>query len=314
MGLNSKSSIHIPVLAEQVVQHLVSDLGGAYIDLTAGYGGHLTVLSKILNSRARLYGFDIDSEAAVIAERNLASCKQKVRIINDSYVNIGQRIEELQDREFDGMLLDLGLSSLQLNDPKRGFTFQADGPLDMRFGSESSKRTAADFINEEDEKEIAGVFFRFGEEKRAKALAATIVRERQKKMILTSGQLADIVMSVIKPPHQTKSLARVFQSLRIAVNDELNQISLVLPQAVKLLKQGGKLAVISYHSLEDRIVKRFFQYEAKDCHCPPEIPICVCNHKAAIKIVNKKIIIPNENEIRENSRARSAKMRVAEKV
>lgn len=293
---------------------MVADFTGAYLDLTAGYGGHLKVLSKVLKPEARLYGFDIDSHAAHLAIENLKGCPQKVKIVNDSYVNIKRRAVELADAEFDGILLDLGLSSMQLDEPQRGFSFQQDGPLDMRFGSQVGNRTAADIINEYDEKELTEIFYKFGEERKAKELAAIIVRERQKTMIETTAQLSNIISSVGFARNRTKTLARIFQALRIAVNDELRRIEEVLPAAVDSLKNGGRIAVISYHSLEDRIIKNYFKRESKDCICPPEFPVCACDHKATLKIISKNLILPDSHEIDNNSRARSAKMRVAEKI
>ncbi len=305
---------HIPVLAEQVVRYLVVDDAGAYLDLTAGYGGHLKVLSKVLKSEARLYGFDIDNNAVGLAIENLKGCPQKVKIVNDSYINIKRRAVEFDDAKFDGILLDLGLSSMQLDEPKRGFSFQQDGPLDMRFGSQFGNNTATDIINKYDEKELTEIFYKFGEERKAKELAAIIVRERRKMMIETTAQLSNIISSVGFARNRTKILARIFQALRIAVNDELRRIEEVLPAAADSLKKGGRLAVISYHSLEDRIIKNYFKRESTDCVCPPEFPVCACDHKATLKIISKKLITPDNGEIENNSRARSAKMRIAEKI
>jgi 16S rRNA (cytosine1402-N4)-methyltransferase len=282
--------------------------------LTAGLGGHLKALSMVLKPAARLYGFDKDAEALDLARENLRHCTQLKQLINASFADIDGKTGGLQDRVFDGILLDLGLSSLQLDEPGRGFAFQQEGPLDMRFDQRAEIPTAADLVNSLNREDLADLLRRYGEEKQAVRLAAAIVRERQKEVILTTTHLADVVRQVVKPPHQKKSLARVFQSLRIAVNRELEQLQQVLPKAVDLLAPGGRLAVISYHSLEDRTVKQFFRREATDCLCPPKLPICVCQHRATIKEVNRRVIVPAQQEIAQNSRARSAKLRIAEKI
>ena len=314
MVARSRNDIHVPVMVDEIVRLLTTDLDGAYLDLTTGMGGHLKALSAALNPEARLYGFDRDAEALELARRNLRHCTQLKQLVNAWFADIDEKTRELQDRAFDGILLDLGLSSLQLDDPRRGFAFQQEGPLDMRFDQRAEVPTAADLVNSLNREDLADLLRRYGEERQATRLAAAIVRERQKQVILTTTHLADVVAQVIKPPHRTKSLARVFQALRIAVNRELDQLEEVLPKAVGLLNGGGRLAVISYHSLEDRTVKQYFRREATDCICPPKQPACTCGHKAIIKEVNRRVIVPTENEVAQNSRARSAKLRIAEKI
>jgi 16S rRNA (cytosine1402-N4)-methyltransferase len=301
-------------MVDEIVRLLTTALDGAYLDLTTGLGGHLKALSLALKPEARLYGFDKDAEALKLARENLRHCAQLKQLINASFADIDGKTSELQDRTFDGILLDLGLSSLQLDDPERGFAFQKEGPLDMRFDQRAEIPTAADLIENLNQEDLVELLRQYGEERQAGRLAAAIVRERQKEVILTTTHLADIVRQVAKPPHQKKSLARVFQALRIAVNGELDQLQQVLPKAVDLLTPGGRLAVISYHSLEDRTVKRFFRREATDCLCPPRLPVCICQHRATIKEVNRHVIVPTEKEIAQNSRARSAKLRIAEKI
>ena len=314
MVARSRSDIHVPVMVDEIVRLLTTALDGAYLDLTTGLGGHLKALSLALKPEARLYGFDKDAEALKLARENLRHCAQLKQLINASFADIDGKTSELQDRTFDGILLDLGLSSLQLDDPERGFAFQKEGPLDMRFDQRAEIPTAADLIENLNQEDLVELLRQYGEERQAGRLAAAIVRERQKEVILTTTHLADIVRQVAKPPHQKKSLARVFQALRIAVNGELDQLQQVLPKAVDLLTPGGRLAVISYHSLEDRTVKRFFRREATDCLCPPRLPVCICQHRATIKEVNRHVIVPTEKEIAQNSRARSAKLRIAEKI
>ena len=304
---------HLPVMAAEVVGRLVTDPEGAYLDLTAGGGGHLKALAEVLSVRARLYGVDKDPAAVTWVAKALAGFPQFKKIIKSSFGDIASTVREFDDERFAGILLDLGLSSRQIDDRSRGFSFQGDGPLDMRFDP-SVGQSAADLVNALDGDALAEIFKNYGEEKLAKRIAGKIVRERQKEMIRTTGQLSDIVSGVVKPPHQTKSLARVFQALRIAVNGELEQLQRVLPAAVELLTPGGRLAVIAYHSLEDRTVKRFFREGEKGCTCPPRLPQCVCGKTPTLRLVTRKPVVPTKNEIERNSRARSARLRVAEKV
>lgn len=261
-----------------------------------------------------MYGLDRDPAAVEQAKRTLRNCGNLKGIACSVYGAIDSVVERFDDKTFDGVLLDLGVSSEQLDDPQRGFSFRLEGPLDMRFDRQSGGRTAADLINTLSEKRLAEIIRDFGEEKNAARLARAIVRERQKKMILTTAQLSRIVLQVARAPYQSKSLARVFQALRIAVNRELEQLAEVLPKAVSLLKTGGRIAVLSYHSLEDRIVKRFFRQKAKGCICPEELAVCVCGLEPTLKIVTAKALTPKESERRQNPRARSAKLRVAEKI
>ncbi len=305
---------HVPVLVDDVVRLLVSRLDGAYCDLTAGAGGHLRALSLVLGSSARLYGVDRDPSAVAAARANLADVPQAVTIINSIYSETEAVAAAFDDTHLDGILLDLGLSSLQLDDPERGFTFRFEGPLDMRFDPSAGGANAADLVNTSTEKALADMLFRYGEESRARRLAKQLVRERRQRMILTTADLKRVVESIVPPPQRTKTLARVFQALRIAVNRELEHLEQTLPKLLSLLRPGGRLAVISYHSLEDRMVKQFFAREAKGCLCPREVPVCVCGHVPQVTILTRRPITPSEEEIRVNSRARSAKLRVAEKV
>ncbi len=301
-------------MADEVVSYLVTDKNGAYVDLTVGLGGHLKALSKKLSQEARLYGVDKDENALKKAREKFENAKQKVELVNGSYGNIEEIAEELGDKRFDGALLDLGLSSLQLDDPERGFTFSGEGALDMRFNQSAQIPTASDLVNKLNDKGLYEIIRDFGEEKRARQIAGAIVRERQKRMIHTSAQLAEVVKSIVHPPHQNKSLARVFQALRIAVNKELETLQAALPKIISLLKKQGRIAVITYHSLEDRIVKHTFRDLAKDCTCPPGLPQCVCHTIPQIKVITKRPVFPSDEEISANPRARSAQLRVAEKL
>lgn len=314
MKRKSSDYSHQPVMAEEVVSFLVTKKDGAYIDLTAGLGGHLKVLAGKLSKKARLYGIDKDQSALELANSRLKDVKPKVVLVNGSYGDVVHIAENLEDKRFDGALLDLGLSSLQIDDPKRGFTFASDGPLDMRFDQSAKIPTAADLVNKLNEEGLYEIIRDYGEERRARPIAGAIVRERKKGMILTSSQLAKIVKSKVIPPHQVKALARVFQAFRIAVNKELETLQSSLPKVVELLNKGGRIAVISYHSLEDRIVKNAFRNLAKTCTCPPGLPQCVCNANPQLKLLTRKPVVPTAKEINLNPRARSAQLRVAEKI
>ncbi len=313
-GQRRDAGQHQPVMADVVAELLITDNKGIYLDLTAGGGGHLLALASRLDSSARIYGADVDPEAVERTGRALNATSQFRGVLHTAFADIGRAVRGIEEDRFDGILLDLGISSYQLDDSTRGISFRFDGPLDMRFDP-SSGTSAADLVNRLSEDELRKILREYGEERQAAGIAVAIVKERQRGMILTTAQLRDIVLSVVRPPHETKALARVFQALRIAVNRELEQLSRVLPVALSLLKPGGRLAVISYHSLEDRIVKRFFQQEVKGrCTCPPELAQCVCGATPTMKMVTRHPVEPTDSEIASNSRARSARLRVAERL
>lgn len=313
MNRPGRDVYHLPVMVTEVVGLLVTRVDGTYLDLTAGGGGHLKALAEVLNEKAGLYAVDRDPAAVHWVERALAGFLQFKKIIKAAFGDIAGVVAQFEEKTFDGIFLDLGLSSRQVDEGERGFSFQSDAPLDMRFDTETGA-TAADLINTLDERELGTLFKTFGEERLASKIARAVVRERQKKMILTTAQLREIVLEVVRPPFQIKSLARVFQAMRMAVNRELEELQRVLPAAVTLLKPGGRLAVISYHSLEDRTVKKFFQQAARGCVCPPHLPQCVCGQKPSLRILTKKPVTPRKSEIEKNSRARSARLRVVEKI
>ena len=301
-------------MAHEVVELLAINRNGAFIDLTAGSGGHLKAMAAALEPGARLYGLDKDPLAVSRTEQNLRDCPQLKQVVQASYADLGSVADLLEDKEFDGLLVDLGISSDQLDNAVRGYSFRYEGQLDMRYNPQSEVENAADLVNTLDKKRLAEIIGGFGEERMAGRLASAIVRERRNKMIRTTHDLAQIVTDTIPPPHQTKSLARVFQAFRIAVNSELEELTVMLPVALSLLKEGGRFGAISYHSLEDRIVKRFFQREVKGCICPPNLPVCVCGRLPGLKIVTRKSVTPNENEKFTNPRSRSARLRVAERI
>lgn len=314
MGTKGSNSGHEPVLVEQVVRYLATILDGAYLDLTVGPGGHLKALSKALERDARLYGLDRDAAAVKLARKNLQGFPQFRAIICATYSRVDSVVREFDDTTFDGILLDLGISSLQLDDPQRGFSFRFDGPLDMRFDTGSGEPTAADLLNTLGEKELADIIRNYGEQRNAGRLARAIVRERQNKMFTTTAELREVILSTVRTRQEHKTLARIFQAFRIAVNRELGHLEDVLPKATGLLKKGGRLAVISYHSLEDRMIKHFFQKQAKGCVCPDSFDICVCGGQPSLKIVTRKAVAASPQEQESNPRSRSAKLRVAEKI
>jgi 16S rRNA (cytosine1402-N4)-methyltransferase len=253
---------------------------------------------------------DVDPQALALARETLAPYGERARLIQTSYDTLTETLHEIGWDEVDGILLDLGLSSMQLDTPERGFSFQHDAPLDMRFDP-NAPTSAADLVNNLPQDDLADLIYRYGEERASRRIAQAIVRARP---LQTTLQLAAAIETVLPRTGRTHPATRTFQALRIAVNEELDRVTNVLPQAVATLKSGGRLAIISFHSLEDRIVKEYFRKESRDCICPPRQPICTCGHKATLKEISRKPIIPGEAEIEANPRARSAKLRIAEKL
>ncbi len=302
--------LHIPVLLEETMKYLITRRDGIYVDGTIGAGGHSEEILKRTN--ARVIGFDIDPEIVKIAQERLKSYGDRILILNKSYATVKESLEELGIKKITGFLLDLGVSSYQL-DKGGGFSYRFDEKLDMRMDRRADL-TASDILNESSEKEIADIIFKYGEEPRAKAIAREIVRYRQRKRIETTGELVKIVDKVVGKRYRLKVLARVFQSLRIAVNKELENLEAGLESAIDLLEKGGRIVVISYHSLEDRIVKNFFKSNEKKCICPPDVSECKCGKVQIVKILTKKPVVPGEEEISANPRARSAKLRACEKI
>jgi len=301
---------HLPVLLKDIITALQPRPAGRYIDGTIGAGGHSSSILDECAPDGELIGFDLDPQALALARERLTAYGKRVHIIQASYTTMKIEAEKLGWNAVDGILLDFGVSSMQLDTPERGFSFLQDGPLDMRFSPQASQ-SAADLVNTLPEAELADIIFRYGEERLSRKIARAIVNNRP---IQTTGELAALILRHLGKKERIHPATRTFQALRIAVNNELDSIETVIPQAVNLLKPGGRLAVISFHSLEDRIVKEYFRHESVDCICPPRQPVCTCGHKASIKEINRKPIIADETEKQANSRARSAKLRVAEKL
>ena len=302
---------HTPVLYQAVIDLLKPVPGGRYIDGTLGAGGHTKGLLIGSSPDGQVAGFDRDPQALELAKDNLTEFGDRVIFIKDSYKNFRPHLNNLDWQNVDGILLDLGISSMQLDTPERGFSFRGDGPLDMRFDPDQPL-TAADLVNELSREELANIIFTYGEEKLARRIANAIIANRP---LVGTKDLAQIVKKVARnPKSRIHPATRTFQALRIAVNQELDALEAFLPKALESLNSGGRLAIIAFHSLEDRIVKQFFRMESKDCICPPAFPVCVCDHKAQLKELSRRPIRPEEDEIERNPRARSAKMRVAEKI
>jgi 16S rRNA (cytosine1402-N4)-methyltransferase len=257
-----------------------------------------------------LLGLDLDPQALELARRNLALFEERTLLMQASYTTLPRHLADLGWISVEGILLDLGASSMQFDSPQRGFSFLVDGPLDMRFDP-SNPLTASQIVNEWPEAELTDLFFRFGEEPAARRIARAIVRARP---VDGTGSLAAIIEQVVGRKGSRHPATRIFQALRIAVNNELDSVEKILPLAVQALAPGGRLAIIAFHSLEDRPVKEFFRREGRDCLCPPRQPVCTCKHKASIREINRRPITPSEAERKQNSRARSAKLRIAEKL
>jgi 16S rRNA (cytosine1402-N4)-methyltransferase len=304
---------HNPVLREKVIECLITDRSGTYIDATLGTGGHAEAILEELDEEGKLLGIDRDNDSLKISKGRLRRFGKKVEFLNQSYSHLPEISKSQNLERISGVLFDLGLSSYQLDNPERGFSYSAEGPLDMRFDQEEGKK-AFDVINEYCVEELTRIFKEYGEERFSKKIAQAIVQNRKVKKIESTKELKDIVKSILKTKGDTKTLSRVFQALRIEVNDELSELKAGLDAGIEVLVPEGRVCVISYHSLEDRIVKKRFSDLAKGCICPPDFPICTCGGKKVLRILTRKPVIPDEKEIEENPRARSAKLRVAEKI
>jgi 16S rRNA (cytosine1402-N4)-methyltransferase len=310
------SATHIPVLLDAVLDGLrVANIpAGRFLDATLGLGGH-TAAILAANPTAQVLGFDRDPQALSTAVERLAVFGDRAMLIHASYDQLSIEAPRHGFESVDGILFDLGLSSLQLDSAERGFAFRTDAPLDMRFDPTADIPTAADLVNTLDETELADLLFTYGDEPASRRIARAIVNHRAVTPILTTTVLAELIRQAAPAPrgHKIHPATRSFQALRIVVNDELGALQRTLPAAIAGLKPGGRLAVISFHSLEDRIVKQFFKHEATDCLCPPHQPICTCGHIAGISLVTRKPIEASDSEIATNPRSRSAKLRIIEK-
>jgi 16S rRNA (cytosine1402-N4)-methyltransferase len=307
--------VHIPVLLNETLDGLNVRANGFYIDGTVGAGGHAAAILRASAPRGHLLGLDRDPIALEISRQQLAPFGERVILIQGSFADLQDIVHAQGLGLADGILFDLGVSSMQLDRPDRGFSFQQEGPLDMRFDPTSS-RTAADVVNELPYRELADIIYAYGEEPAARAIARAIVAARP---LYTTVQLAEVVSSARRRAARRRSAShhpatQTFQAIRIAVNDELAALEKGLEAAIEALKPGGRLAVITFHSLEDRIVKRFLRRESRDCICPPEAAVCTCGHRATVDRITKKPIRPTASEVERNARSRSSKLRVAARI
>ena len=301
---------HIPVLYSEVLELLQPRPGGQYIDGTLGAGGHTKGLLEASAPDGRALVFDRDAEAIEYAQKRLLSYGERVVFVNASYSAMSEMAAEYGFTSVEGVLLDLGLSSRQLADAGRGFSFSLEGPLDMRFDNSTEENTAAELINYADEAELAAIFRQYGEVRQSSRIARLIVANRPFR---STTELADIIAKDVRRG-RIHSATQVFQALRIAVNDELAELERGIEAAVNVLVPGGRLAIISFHSLEDRIVKHRFRELSKECVCPPEQPICTCDAKATVKRITRSAVKSSDEEVAKNPRSRSARLRVVEKL
>ncbi len=308
--MDDVSFVHQPVLIEEVVDALAVRPGGIYVDGTVGGGGHAEAILRNCLPGGHLLGVDADSSALDFAEKRLSSFQGSFTLVNGSYADLDQILDNRNFGPVDGILLDLGLSSLQLEQSGRGFSFRREDPLDMRFDPTQPGPTASSIINESTEQELVALLRGYGEERKARAIAKTLIENRP---LRSAAHLARVITRRVGPSRGgIHPATRTFQALRIAVNQEFENLRTGLLKAIDSLKPGGRLVVISYHSLEDRIVKETFRRESHDCICPPELVQCVCSHRARISTIYRKVITPQTEEKVRNPRSRSARMRAAQ--
>lgn len=308
------TTAHIPVLVSEVIAGLDLKPGDNVIDATLGGGGHAEAILEAIAPKGKLLGIDWDKKAIERAQNRLAQHQNRLILKTGNYREVKAIAYESGFNEISAILLDLGLSSDQLADQSRGFSFTSPGPLDMRF-SDEELTTAAEIVNTWSEKDLAHIFRKYGEERHGTRIARLITAFRQHAPFASALELADVVLrGAGRRGSRIHPATRVFQALRITINRELENLEAALPVMVDILQSSGRLVAISFHSLEDRIVKQFFKREASGCLCPPELPSCCCGHQPSLRLINKKVITPSPEEIRRNPASRSAKLRIAEKL
>ncbi len=315
--MDNKKVFHVPVLLNEVIEYFNPSKNQNFIDCTIGFSGHSREILKRTSPLGKLLAIDLDKKALEQSKKDLAKYGERCEFVEDNYSNIEQIIKERNFSLVKGILFDFGISSFQLEDEERGFSYQKGGKLDMSFGEKATGKSTYNIINFSKKDELIDIFKKYGELNnfQARRLAEGIVETRKIEEIKTAGDLKRLVLKTIPLNYKKESiLSKVFQAIRIETNDELKGIEKGLLGAIKAIDSGGRIICISYHSLEDRIVKNIFRNEAKGCICPDEIPVCRCNHQAKIKLINKKPITPQMEEIKINVRSRSAKMRVMEKI
>ena len=304
---------HKPVLFDEVMDNIITDGDAVYVDCTLGGGGHTQGILENSSENSDVIAIDQDIQAIEFAKKRLEKFGNKLQIFQDNFRNIDTAVYLAGFEKVDRILMDIGVSSNQLDNAKRGFSYRFEARLDMRMDS-NLKISAYEVVNDFSEKEIADIIYKYGEEPKSRKIAKKILEYRKNKPIETTTELADIVIRSIGKSMKRHPAKRTFQAIRIFVNKELEVLSETLDKAVKLLNKNGRLLVITFHSLEDRIVKNFFRDESTGCICPPEIPVCVCNHQARLRLAHRKPLVPSEEELRENPRSRSAKVRGAIKL
>jgi len=313
MSVAMSLPVHVPVLLDEVITALQPRPGRRFIDCTVGLGGHAAAILKETSPSGRLLGIDADPDAIKISKDKLSDYSETITLVNDNFINLEPICKRYHIHPVDGILFDLGVSSLQLDTAERGFSFHLDAPLDMRFNPEQGL-TASDIVNRFSEQELAKLIERYGEERHSRRIARHIVHNRP---VATTAELAQLVQQALVGSTRRGKIhpaTRTFMAIRIAVNNELQNLELALKQTPDLLRPGGRLAVISYHSLEDRIVKQFMRYAASSCLCPPGTVICRCGHVPTLKLISRKVIKPTSLEIESNPRSRSARLRIAERL
>jgi 16S rRNA (cytosine1402-N4)-methyltransferase len=303
---------HTPVLFDKSLEFLVTDVNGIYFDGTLGFGGHSSGILNCLGNDGLLIGTDVDQDAFSFSKKKFSEDKRiKLYNMNFSQIDIIAKIESIHF--FNGIFADLGVSSFQLDTAESGFSYRSNTQLDLRM-DKSKVINAADVVNSYSEEDLANIIFQYGEEKNSRKIVKVICEIRRDKKIQTTLDLSNIITGITPQRYHNKTLSRVFQALRIYVNDELNTLKLFLKKSIELLKPEGRIVILSYHSLEDRIVKEAFKYETLDCICPPGSPICNCDKVPRLKIITKKPVVPDNKEIENNFRSRSAKLRAAERI
>ena len=301
-------------MVKEVVEYLQCQSNRTYVDATIGGGGHAEAILSNCGPFGELIGIDQDPDAIEASQKRLADFPEsRYHLFNANFSELAAIVQRAGKVKVDGVLFDLGVSSFQIDEAQKGFSYKMDAPLDMRMNP-STTRTAKDIVNGFEVSELAHLFRKYGEEEHSYKIARAIEKAREMRPIETTEDLVDIIRKVTSGKDVVKTVARIFQSIRIEINDELEVLKSALKQALEVLNPGGRIVIISYHSLEDRIVKTFFQDMDRGCTCPPDFPYCVCNGKQELVIVTKKVVQPSEEEITQNSRARSAKLRVAERV
>lgn len=305
--------MHAPVMLEETLSSLITSPDGVYVDCTLGGGGHLAAIAAQTSSKARIIGIDKDQD--ILSRTSAVFNDPRITLIHGDFRNLRELLGEAGIEKVEGILIDLGVSSFQLDEADRGFSFHEDAGLDMRM-DRSQPLNAFVIVNEWEESELARIIFEYGEERYSRRIARAIIRSRSVKPVQTTLELVNVIKSAVPGSYKGEKhpARKTFQALRIAVNDELGALEAVLPQAVELLAPGGRLAIISFHSLEDRMVKLFYRSEADPCTCPKDIPMCVCKRVPRVRLLKRKAITASEEELMSNPRASSAHLRVLEKI